>query len=119
MSKKLLNNFVITFFSAKKEYRSLSNFWENDVTIMDGDKVRIYESGEHCFHGEKYISQTIDTLIVGNKTECEPSKKTVAQQKGIPAPQEAHEAIRPAGVEFTHPSVVKDRLGLEAVRPLG
>jgi DNA topoisomerase-1 len=30
--------------------------------------------------------------------------------------QEAHEAIRPAGVEFTHPSVVKDRLGLEAVR---
>jgi DNA topoisomerase-1 len=30
--------------------------------------------------------------------------------------QEAHEAIRPAGAEFTHPSVVKDRLGLEAVR---
>lgn len=30
--------------------------------------------------------------------------------------QEAHEAIRPAGVEYTHPGVVKDRLGLEAVR---
>lgn len=30
--------------------------------------------------------------------------------------QEAHEAIRPAGSEFTPPSVVKDRLGLEAVR---
>jgi predicted NAD-dependent protein-ADP-ribosyltransferase YbiA (DUF1768 family) len=39
-----------TFFSGKKEYRSLSNFWEGDVHIGD----RIYESGEHCFHGEKY-----------------------------------------------------------------
>ena len=54
MSKILLNNFVITFFSAKKEYRSLSNFWENDVVIME-EKNRVYESGEHCFQGEKYI----------------------------------------------------------------
>jgi DNA topoisomerase-1 len=30
--------------------------------------------------------------------------------------QEAHEAIRPAGAEFTPPGVVKDKLGLEAVR---
>jgi len=51
-------------------------------------------------HGEKYISQTIDSLIVGNKTEDEPSKKTIAQQKSIPAPQEAHEAIRPVNVNI-------------------
>jgi predicted NAD-dependent protein-ADP-ribosyltransferase YbiA (DUF1768 family) len=63
MSKTLLNNFVITFFSAKKEYRSLSNFWEKDIVITveadtgtDADKnERVYESGEHCFQGEKYI----------------------------------------------------------------
>ncbi len=30
--------------------------------------------------------------------------------------QEAHEAIRPAGTEFTHPATVKDRLGLEAFK---
>jgi DNA topoisomerase-1 len=30
--------------------------------------------------------------------------------------QEAHEAIRPAGSEFTHPSTVKDRLGVDAFR---
>ena len=30
--------------------------------------------------------------------------------------QEAHEAIRPAGIEFTHPIAVKERLGLEAFR---
>lgn len=49
--KKMLEEGVINFFHGKKEFRSLSNFWENDVTV-DG---RTYESGEHCFHGEKYI----------------------------------------------------------------
>jgi predicted NAD-dependent protein-ADP-ribosyltransferase YbiA (DUF1768 family) len=42
---------VINFFSGKKAFRSLSNFWEQEV-MVDG---RLYESGEHCFHGEKYI----------------------------------------------------------------
>ena len=48
-----MNPDIVTFFSSKKEYRSLSNFWENDILIQDGE--RVYESGEHCFHGEKYI----------------------------------------------------------------
>jgi predicted NAD-dependent protein-ADP-ribosyltransferase YbiA (DUF1768 family) len=50
--KKILDEGVVNFFSGKKEYRSLSNFWENDVVI---EGQRVYESGEHCFHGEKYI----------------------------------------------------------------
>jgi len=41
----------IYFFSGKKAFRSLSNFWENDV-VIDG---RVYESGEHAFHGEKFF----------------------------------------------------------------
>jgi len=53
--QNILSNGVINFFSRKKEYRSLSNFWENDIIIIDGGEKRIYESGEHCFHGEKYI----------------------------------------------------------------
>ena len=55
MSNICIDNFIVTFFSGKKEYRSLSNFWENDIIIENEDKNRIYESGEHCFHGEKYI----------------------------------------------------------------
>jgi predicted NAD-dependent protein-ADP-ribosyltransferase YbiA (DUF1768 family) len=39
-----------TFCSKKIEYGSLSNFWNREVVIDD----RIYESGEHAFHGEKY-----------------------------------------------------------------
>ena len=51
MAQEMSTDDIINFFSGKKEYRSLSNFWENDV-IVNG---RTYESGEHCFHGEKYI----------------------------------------------------------------
>jgi predicted NAD-dependent protein-ADP-ribosyltransferase YbiA (DUF1768 family) len=53
--KKILEENVINFFSGKKEYRSLSNFWENDVVIIKNESVITYESGEHCFHGEKYF----------------------------------------------------------------
>ena len=52
--KKLLEESVVTFFSGKHDFRSLSNFWEKDV-IIDNDDKREYETGEHCFHGEKYI----------------------------------------------------------------
>lgn len=40
----------INFYSGKEAFRSLSNFWEYPVIIDD----RQYETGEHCFHGEKY-----------------------------------------------------------------
>ena len=46
-----LESCVVNFFNKKKEYRSLSNFWEGDVEVNG----RLYESGEHCFHGEKYL----------------------------------------------------------------
>ena len=42
---------AINFFSGKKDFRSLSNFWECDV-VVDG---RVYQSGEHAFHGEKFV----------------------------------------------------------------
>jgi DNA topoisomerase-1 len=54
-------------------------------------------------HGEQYISPNIDNLIVGlEKTEeaKAKAKKTVAEKKGIPPPQEAHEAIRPVNINI-------------------
>ena len=53
--KKLIDSSVITFFSGKTEFRSLSNFWEHPVIVGDKKDKREYETGEHCFHGEKYI----------------------------------------------------------------
>ena len=51
MSKLLIMN----FFYKKEECRSLSNFWECEVRIVDEDgNVRTYDSGECCFHGEKF-----------------------------------------------------------------
>ena len=54
--KKILSDNVINFFGKKEEYRSLSNFWTCDVSIINcfGHVFFSYESGEHCFHGEKY-----------------------------------------------------------------
>jgi DNA topoisomerase-1 len=66
------------------------------------DNVKKYITDSH---GEQFISQTIDSLIVGNnkieevkKTQKTVAKKTVAEKKGIPPPQEAHEAIRPVNI---------------------
>ena len=42
---------MFTFFGKKKEGRELSNFYKERVTV-DG---RHYSSGEHAFHGSKYI----------------------------------------------------------------
>ena len=49
--KKILKENVINFYFKKKEYQSLSNFYECDITINN----RTYQTGEHCFHGEKFI----------------------------------------------------------------
>lgn len=53
---KLLEATVVNFFSGRKEFRSLSNFWEHKVVIVSSSgEQREYPSEEHCFHGEKYI----------------------------------------------------------------
>jgi len=53
--KKLLSDGVMNFFYKKEECRSLSNFWEGGVVIVNEGEVRTYDSGESCFHGEKFI----------------------------------------------------------------
>ena len=105
-SKKEIDNSTITFFSGKKEFRSLSNFWEKDVIVTTITHVntqvnthvsthvntdtREYESGEHCFHGEKYIrlgrlsedKKRKKELIFYGLTFLKPSKyKTCADAK--------------------------------------
>ena len=76
---------VINFFSRKQEFRSLSNFWEGDIQIAS----RLYESGEHCFHGEKYyrLSDLSTNLIRKaqlldySELFMKPSYKTAAEAK--------------------------------------
>jgi predicted NAD-dependent protein-ADP-ribosyltransferase YbiA (DUF1768 family) len=53
--KKILMQGVMNFFFKKEEGRCLSNFWECLVRIEDGEEVREYNSGESCFHGEKFF----------------------------------------------------------------
>ena len=49
-------------------------------------------------HTEQYISNTINNLIVEVKQTNTLKTNTVAEKKGIPSPQEAHEAIRPVNI---------------------
>ena len=57
-----------------------------------------------ALHGEQYISQAINNLVVGFKEIINESKKitkkTISEKKGIPPPQEAHEAIRPVNINI-------------------
>ena len=63
-------------------------------------------------YGDQYISTNIENLIVGIKESEEPvkkSKKTVAEKKGIPAPQEAHEAIRPVNINVKEDPLIEGK----------
>ena len=72
-------------------------------------------------YGEQYISQVINNLIVGtvetvktdeSNTGKKKQKKTVAEKKGIPPPQEAHEAIRPVSLTSTLENVLPKAIKL-------
>jgi predicted NAD-dependent protein-ADP-ribosyltransferase YbiA (DUF1768 family) len=54
LEKRILKEGVMNFFFKKEELRSLSNFWECIVEYRDEDEMRDYDSGEACFHGEKF-----------------------------------------------------------------
>ena len=46
---------VLNFFFKKEEAKCLSNFWKSNIIISHNNEVRQYDSGESCFHGEKFI----------------------------------------------------------------
>lgn len=72
MNKNLLDSGVINFFFKREMCRSLSNFWNCDIKILDDDLVREYSSGENCFHGEKFIR-------IGQLCENEKRKKELIE----------------------------------------
>ena len=56
-------------------------------------------------HGEQYVSNTIDNHSINITEKKETTKKTIAEKKGIPPPQEAHEAIRPVNINISFQSL--------------
>ena len=70
-----IKNGVMNFFYKKEEGKCLSNFWKCIIVIGD-EQPREYDSGESCFHGEKFIrlsklcenkNRKQDLLKYGNK----------------------------------------------------
>ena len=75
------------------------------------DKAKIYIS---TYYGVQYVSQAIDqlansqdkkesALVLEAPNSTNKRKKTVAEKKAIPPPQEAHEAIRPVDINVKTP----------------
>jgi DNA topoisomerase-1 len=100
--------------SPKETMKYAQQLYENGhITYMRTDSKRysqefiknvvIYIKANH---GEQYVSQTIDKLIIQTietdttNQSSKKTKKTVAEKKGIPPPQEAHEAIRPVNINI-------------------
>jgi DNA topoisomerase-1 len=94
-------------FGAKRTMAVAQQLYENGfITYMRTDSTSLSEealSAARSLIGREFGKEYLSESPRVYKTKVKNA-------------QEAHEAIRPAGVEFTHPSVVKDRLGLEAVR---
>ena len=74
------------------------------------------------FYGDQYINKTIENLIVdtnidnnnnNNNNDNDANKKTIAEKKGIPLPQEAHEAIRPVNISVRSPSLEDSSTNLQ------
>lgn len=51
----ILKHGVLNFFFKKEEAKCLSNFWKSKIIISNDNEYREYDSGESCFHGEKFI----------------------------------------------------------------
>jgi len=73
---------MFNFFYRKQEGRCLSNFWECNIQIKD-DEVREYESGECCFHGEKFIRVGKECKDEQRKKELIDYGKTFLKGNGI------------------------------------
>jgi DNA topoisomerase-1 len=94
-------------FGAKRTMAVAQTLYENGfITYMRTDSTTL--SDEALGAARSLISREFGPEYLYDQPRIYKTKVKNAQ--------EAHEAIRPAGAEFTHPSVVKDRLGLEAVR---
>ena len=94
-------------FGAKRTMAIAQTLYENGfITYMRTDSTNL---------SDEAISAARSLIGKEFGPEFLPSSPRIYKTK-VKNAQEAHEAIRPAGAEFTSPATVKDRLGLEAFR---
>ncbi len=94
-------------FGAKRTMAVAQQLYENGfITYMRTDSTTLSEEALSA-------SRSLIAREFGNDY-LSPSPRIYKTK--VKNAQEAHEAIRPAGTEFTHPDTVKARLGLEAVK---
>lgn len=94
-------------YSAQRTMRTAQQLYENGfITYMRTDSTTL--SDEAIQAARSFVSKEY------GKDFLPSSPRTYATK--VKNAQEAHEAIRPAGAQFTSPSVVMDKLGEEAFK---
>jgi DNA topoisomerase-1 len=90
--------------SARRTMQVAQTLYENGfITYMRTDSTNL--SNEAINAARNLIAREFGDNFL-------PDKPRLYQTK-VKNAQEAHEAIRPAGTEFVHPGIVKERLGIE------
>jgi DNA topoisomerase-1 len=94
-------------FAAKRTMQIAQMLYENGfITYMRTDSTTL--SSEALTAARELITREYGDQFLHPEPRIYTTKVKNAQ--------EAHEAIRPAGAEFVHPTIVKDKLGNEAFR---
>jgi DNA topoisomerase-1 len=96
-------------------------YMRTDSKKYSNEFVESVKTYIRTYNGEQYISPNIDSFIVGTSDKDKETlnkkvKKTVAEKKGIPPPQEAHEAIRPVNISIRSPCVEDTLLTSKSLR---
>jgi predicted NAD-dependent protein-ADP-ribosyltransferase YbiA (DUF1768 family) len=119
-NEQLLKDRVATFVFKKAEFQSLSNFWSCLITIMDGEEVHQYSSGEHAFHGEKYRRLAKHSKDADRTAELlDYSKQFLRCNDGGMSALDAKRKGGKGGLRLTEPELkLWDKLSLEVQREI-
>jgi len=119
-NEQLLKDRVATFVFKKEEFRSLSNFWPCLVSIVDGEQVYQYSSGEHAFHGEKYRRLAKHSKDAARQTELNDySKQFLRCNDGGMSALDAKRKGGKGGLRLTEPELkLWDKVSLDVQREI-
>uniref|UniRef100_A0A6C0HHV6 NADAR domain-containing protein n=1 Tax=viral metagenome TaxID=1070528 RepID=A0A6C0HHV6_9ZZZZ len=119
-NEQLLKDRVATFVFKKEEFRSLSNFWPCLVSIVDGEQVYQYSSGEHAFHGEKYRRLAKHSKDAARQTELHDySKQFLRCNDGGMSALDAKRKGGKGGLRLSEPELkLWDKVSLDVQREI-
>lgn len=109
----------IYFYARKQKFQSLSNFSPHPIQIIDNHQTRKYQTGEHCFHGEKYILVSQNISHSDRKEELRVYAQKFQEPSNLDSPILAKRAGGKKGLALTAQELkIWDSLNVELQRKI-